>query len=392
MAVIMHVDMDSFFASVEQRDRPELRGKPVIVGGQRESRRGVVSTCSYEARKYGVHSAMPIAQAVRLCPHGIFIPGDHRKYEEVSRSIRKIIHEFSPVVESISIDEAFLDMTGCEHLYHSLEHMGQSIKRRIYDAVALTASVGIGPNKFIAKLASDFHKPDGLTIIAPEEVEDWLAPMAVDKIWGIGEKTAKVLASWQIRTIADLRRWPQEFLTQRLGKQGESLYLLARGIDNRAVEPETEAKSMGKETTFAEDVTDIGKLRQTLANLVAIVGIRLRQKDLWARTISIKLRYGDFTTISRSLSLPEPINSDDGIFQVAEALLRENLEDLPVRLIGIYVSQLTAFGQGSLFTDPRKETLTELMDELNTRYDRPVISKGRQLALPKAPHKGKEPT
>ncbi|NMB25316.1 MAG: DNA polymerase IV [Firmicutes bacterium] len=379
MAVIMHVDMDSFFASVEQRDHPELKGKPVIIGGPKNSRRGVVSTCSYEARKFGVHSAMPISQAAKLCPHGVFLPGDHGKYEQVSREIHQVFDQFSPIVESISIDEAFLDMTGCEHLHTDLVAMGNSVKKAIYESVALTASVGIGPNKFIAKLASDYRKPDGLTIIAPHEVEDWLAPMAVNRIWGIGEKTAELLATWQIRTIQDLRRCSEPSLVRHFGKQGRNLYLLARGIDHRPVEPETEAKSMGKETTFTEDVTNIATLRQVLANLVAMVGVRLRRHELWARTVTIKLRYSDFTTITRSMSLPEPINSDDDIFRTADHLLQENVATAPIRLIGIYVSQLTTVAQSSLFADPRQDKLTELMDQLNTRYDRPILRKGREL-------------
>jgi len=218
MAVIMHVDMDAFFASVEQRDRPELRGKPVIVGGPRDSQRGVVSTCSYEARKYGVHSAMPIVQAVRLCPHGVFLPGDHDKYAATSYKIRQVFYEFSPIVEVTSIDEAFLDITGCEHLYGTPTDLGKAIKRRIYETVSLSASVGIGPNKFIAKLASDYRKPDGLVVIQPSEVENWLAPMPVNKVWGIGQKTAKALATWQVHTISDLRRCSQQSLLRPRGQ------------------------------------------------------------------------------------------------------------------------------------------------------------------------------
>ncbi|NLY29951.1 MAG: DNA polymerase IV [Firmicutes bacterium] len=381
MATIMHVDMDSFFAAVEQRDNPELRGKPVIVGGTRDSKRGVVSTCSYEARKYGVHSAMPIAQAVKLCPHGIFIPGNHKKYAAVSKQIRAVFYEFSPAVEIVSIDEAFLDMTGCEHLYETLEDLGRAVKERIRETVSLTASVGIGPNKFIAKLASDHRKPDGLVVIPPEEVWDWLAPFPVKKVWGIGQKTAEVLASWQIHTIADLRRCSQESLIRQFGKQGLTLYQLARGIDHRAVEPESETKSLGRETTFAEDIAAISKLRQVLADLAAEVGYRLRQHELWARTITLKLRYDDFTTITRSTSLPEPVNNDDDIFNTAHRLLVDNIGRRPVRLLGVYVSQLTPFGQASLFSDPRREKLTRVMDELNTRHGRPVLYKGRRLPL-----------
>lgn len=384
MAVIMHVDMDSFFASIEQRDRPELRDKPVIVGGLRDSKRGVVSTCSYEARKYGVHSAMPIAQAVRLCPHGIFLPGDHGKYAAVSQEIREVFYQFSPVVEIISIDEAFLDMTGCEHFYDSLFDLGKAIKDRIYETVSLTASVGIAPNKFTAKLASEYRKPDGLVIIDPSEVEDWLAPMPVTKVWGIGEKTAEALATWQINTISDLKRCSEQFLIRQFGKQGQSLYLLARGIDPRPVLPESEVKSISRETTFSTDVTDINRLKQVLANLVADVGIRLRRQELWGRTITIKLRYSDFSTITRSTTLPDPINNDDDMFTIAYDLLQRNIQKRPMRLLGVSVSQLTSFSQASLFADPRREKLTQLMDELNTRYDRAVIYKGRQLR----PHPG----
>ena len=379
MAIIMHVDMDSFFAAVEQRDNPELRGKPVIVGGHRDSKRGVVSTCSYEARKYGVHSAMPIAQAVKLCPHGIFIPGNHKKYAAVSRQIRSVFYEFSPVVEIVSIDEAFLDMTGCEHLYESLEDLGRAIKRRIFETVSLTASVGIGPNKFVAKLASDYRKPDGLVVVRPQEVWDWLAQFPVKKVWGIGQKTAEVLASWQVYTIADLRRCSRETLVRQFGKQGYTLNQLARGIDHSPVEPEAETKSLGRETTFAEDIAAMSKLRQVLADLTAEVGYRLRRHGLWARTITLKLRYDDFTTITRSSSLPEPVNNDDDIFHTAYKLLVDNIGQRPVRLLGVYVSQLTGFGQPSLFSDPRRERLTRLMDELNTRHGRPVLYKGRQL-------------
>ncbi|NLK09029.1 MAG: DNA polymerase IV [Firmicutes bacterium] len=379
MAVIMHVDMDSFFASVEQRDHPELRGKPVIIGGRKDSRRGVVSTCSYEARKFGVHSAMPIGQAVRLCPDGIFLPGNHDKYEKISKEIRQVFAKFSPVVENLSIDEAFLDMTGCEHLHRSLPAMGNAVKQAIYDAVQLSASVGIAPNKFVAKLASDYRKPDGLTIIALEQIKDWLAPMPVTNIWGIGEKTAEILAAWQIHTIQELRHCSKTQLIQYFGKHGRNLYWLARGVDHRAVEPDTEAKSMGKETTFRENVTDTAVLRQVLAKLVALVGARLRKNGLWARTITIKLRYSDFTTITRSSSLPQPINSDDTIFETADRLLKKNRGTAPVRLIGVYVTQLTTVTQATLFSDPREDKLTKLMDQLNTRYDKPILRKGREL-------------
>lgn len=379
MKTIVHVDMDSFFASVEQRDNPELRGKPVIVGGHRDSRRGVVATCSYEARKYGVHSAMPIVRAVQLCPQGIFLPSSHAKYAEVSQQIRQVLREFSPLVENVSIDEAFLDMTGCEHSYASLTEMGRYLKKRIWEAVSLTASVGIGPNKLVAKLASDYNKPDGLVVVAPEEVEDWLAPMPVDKIWGIGQKTTQALAQMQIRTIADLRRCSREFLLRRFGKQGLQLYQLARGIDTRKVTPESPTKSVGKETTFEYDVANPRVLKAVLADLVAQVGFRLRRYNLWGKTVTLKLRFSDFTTLTRSQSVTEPLHDDDGIFNIAYPLLQRNLNNRPLRLLGVYVSHLTSSPQASLFADPRQEKLTNAIDAINRKYHKPVIRKGRQL-------------
>ena len=271
-------------------------------------------------------------------------------------------------------------MTGCEHLYETLEDLGRAVKERIRETVSLTASVGIGPNKFIAKLASDHRKPDGLVVIPPEEVWDWLAPFPVKKVWGIGQKTAEVLASWQIHTIGSEALLPRVSY-QAVWQQGLTLYQLARGIDHRPVEPESETKSLGRETTFATDIAAMPKLRQVLADLAAEVGYRLRRHELWARTITLKLRYDDFSTITRSTSLPEPVNNDDDIFNTAYKLLADNIGQRPVRLLGVYVSQLTPFGQASLFSDPRREKLTRLMDELNTRHGRPVLYKGRRLPI-----------
>ncbi len=249
MRTIAHVDMDAFFAAVEILDNPSLAGQPVIIGS-RSSPRGVVSTCSYEARSFGVHSAMPIRRAVELCPQGVFIPPRHERYQEVSQALFALLREFSPLMEPLSIDEAFLDMTGCEHFYSSLEHMGQTIKDAIRRRLKLSASVGIAGNKFLAKLGSGLQKPDGLVIIKPEQVDEFLAPLPVDVLWGVGAKTTKELARLGINTVEQLRQVPEEWLVRKFGKMGRQLFLLARGIDDRPVECEWEAKSLGSRKHF----------------------------------------------------------------------------------------------------------------------------------------------
>lgn len=372
----MHVDMDAFFAAIEQRDNPELRGKPVIVGGRRNSKRGVVSTCSYEARAFGVRSAMPIAQAVRLCPHGHFIPGRMEVYRAVSREIQEIFHQFSPVVEIVSVDEAFLDMTGCEHFYPSLEDMGMAIKNAIRAKTQLTASVGIAPNKLLAKIASDLRKPDGLVVIKPEEVDKYLLPLNIRKIWGVGEKTAKILNRYGINTVADMRRLSQKWLEKVLGKHGLHLYQLCRGIDHREVigTPET-AQSIGHEVTFETDLSNPEECRKQLAQLASDVGWRLRRKGLFGKTVTLKVRYSDFSTITRSKTLNRSFHDDRTIAQTAWQLFQESVPPGKFRLLGIYVSNLEEYQQLSLFGEP-VDKLTEALDQINLKYGKAMIRRG----------------
>ncbi len=380
MATIMHVDMDAFFAAVEVLDNPEYAGKPLIVGGYKDSRRGVVSTCSYEARQYGVHSAMPIAQAVALCPHGIFIPGRMGRYREVSEKIHAIFPEFSPIVEPLSIDEAFLDMTGCEHFYPDLESMALRLKGRIKEETGLTASVGVAPNKFLAKLASDRNKPDGLCIIRPEEVDDFLHNLPIGKLWGVGKKSAQELNKLGIYYVRDLLSYSLQDLEAKFGQSfGLHIYNLARGIDPRKVEPLREAKSIGHEITFEDDVTSLAILKSQLGRLVEDVGWRLRRHNLYARTVTLKVRYYNFRTITRSHTLEAAFCDDDTIFHTSFRLLEgEKLQ--PIRLLGVTVSNLTEAVQLSLFEEVESaHRLSEVMDKINARFQRGAITKGRTL-------------
>lgn len=381
MRTIMHVDMDAFFAAVEVLDHPEYAGKPVIVGGHKDSPRGVVSTASYEARKFGVHSAMPISKAAILCPEGIFLPGRMGRYQELSRQIQSIFPEFSPLIEPLSIDEAFLDMSGCEHFYPSLQEMGQRLKARIREQTGLTASVGIAPNKFLAKLASDWRKPDGLLVLEPENVQEFLMNLPVGRLWGVGKKSEAILHRLHLYQIKDILphslTWLQENLGSALGSQ---VYYLSRGIDERPVVPETEAQSIGHEITFSEDHENPSFLRQQLAQMTEKVGWRLREKKFYAKTVSIKVRFHDFRTITRSHTLNYSFNDDDTIFSEALHLL-EQIKLQPVRLLGVTVSNFQGGTQLSLFStdDQSSSQVTELMDTINRKYSPGAITKGRTL-------------
>jgi len=381
MRTIMHVDMDAFFAAVEILDHPEYAGKPVIVGGHKDSPRGVVSTASYEARKFGVHSAMPISKAAILCPEGIFLPGRMGRYQELSRQIQAIFPEFSPLIEPLSIDEAFLDMSGCEDFYPSLQEMGQRLKARIREQTGLTASVGIAPNKFLAKLASDWRKPDGLLVLEPENVQEFLMNLPVGRLWGVGKKSEAILHRLHLYQIKDILphslTWLQENLGSALGSQ---VYYLSRGIDERPVVPETEAQSIGHEITFSEDHENPSFLRQQLAQMTEKVGWRLREKKFYAKTVSIKVRFHDFRTITRSHTLNYSFNDDDTIFSEALHLL-EQIKLQPVRLLGVTVSNFQGGTQLSLFStdDQSSSQVTELMDTINRKYSPGAITKGRTL-------------
>ena len=303
---ILHVDMDAYFASVEQRDRPELRGQPVIVGGV--SGRGVVCAASYEARPFGVRSAMPMSTARRLCPQAVFLPVRMQHYVQISRRIREIFLSFTPLVEPLSLDEAFLDVRGCEGLFGPAPDIARSIKDRIKSEVGLTASVGVAPNKFLAKLASDFGKPDGLVVLPANQVTAFLAPMPVSRIWGVGAKAEKRLRALGIHTVAQLAASPEQVLIDHFGESGRQLWQLGHGHDVRDVVPDREAKSISTETTFAHDIGDRQVLRVWLLDLVDQLASRLRHAGLRGRTVEVKIRSADFRTRIRSQALSEATN------------------------------------------------------------------------------------
>ena len=373
---IMHVDMDAFFASVEQRDHEEYRGKPVIVGGL--SSRGVVATASYEARRFGVHSAMPMAAAKKRCPQGIFVPGSHAHYREVSAQIFAIFARFSPLVEALSIDEAFLDITGMGQLAASPREYAQRIKRAIREETGLVASVGIAPNKFLAKLASDLQKPDGLVIIAPDRVREILWPLPIRRLWGVGKKTAEKLQNMGCETIGQIAQAEPLSLRKTFGpKLAAQLTALAHGQDDRKVEPLRDAKSIGKEITFPEDLRSLEQAEHELLELAEKVGWRLRIAGVQARTVQLKVRLGDFTTYTRSRTLPEATCYDEVLYATAKALLRELKITSGFRLLGVTGTGFELFGQASLFMDPKKEKLYHAIDAIKKRYGEGVLTKAQ---------------
>jgi DNA polymerase-4 len=381
---ILHVDMDAFYASVEQRDRPELRGKPVIVGGSVESR-GVVCAASYEARKFGVHSAMPAVTARRLCPQGIFLPVRMRHYADIARQIREIMLSFTPLVEPLSLDEAYLDVHGCEHLFGPAHEIARKIKERIRSELDLIASVGVAPNKYLAKLASDSSKPDGLMVIDGERVTEFLSPLAVGRIWGIGKKGEQRLHALGIRTIGQLAAMPVQTLIQHFGESGQYMWDLAHGRDDRPVVADREAKSVSTETTFAHDIADRDILRGWLLELVEQLGQRIRQIGVRARTVEIKLRSSDFRTHTRSLTLPSPTDVTDSLWKAAVELFEKRIARslLPARLLGVGASGLVREGevQRELFEEPataKKRSLDKAMDALRAQFGSDIISRGKR--------------
>ncbi len=383
--MILHVDMDAYYASVEERDRPELAGKPVIVGGSAE-KRGVVSAANYVARRYGVHSAMPAITARRLCPHAVFLPGRIGYYAEISREIRAIFERFTPLVEPLSLDEAFLDVTGSENLFGPAVEIGRQIKRAIRQELRLVASVGVAPNKFLAKIASDLEKPDGFVVVEPDRVQEFLDPLPVTCLWGVGRQGSRVFEKLGIRTIVQLRQWPLESLKARLGSAGEHLWQLAHGIDDRPVVPEREARSISHETTFERDISDLEILRGWLMDLTEQVGCRLRRHGLQGRTVHLKVRLADFSLTTRSRTLPEPTDVTDELWQAADALLCRRLQPdcPPVRLLGIGVSGLadTGLSQELLF-DPeerrKQRRVDAVADQIKARFGTHALRRGSGL-------------
>lgn len=374
---IMHVDMDAFFASVEQRDDPALQGKPVIVGGK--SRRSVVATASYEARAFGVHSAMPLSQARRLCPHGCFVAPRFEAYREASDAIHQVMLHYADAYEPISLDEAFLDISGMGTQYPTLGAIGRAIKEEIRSAVHLTASVGIAPNKFLAKMASDMKKPDGLCIIPYGREREVLAPLPVRRLWGVGEVTEKKLLAAGFRTIADIQEAPLEKLSALLGNQGPLLKDLSFGIDDRPVVSSRQVKSIGDESTYEYDLTDRQKIDREIAIHSDIVAQRLRKHDLAARTISLKIRFASFKTIMRSLSLEEGTNLQETIDSTCQTLLSRIPLTEGIRLIGVTASNLGApLSIPSLFSDEedKRSRAAKAMDSIQQKYGRKALQKG----------------
>ncbi|HJO25796.1 MAG TPA: DNA polymerase IV [Planctomycetota bacterium] len=409
---ILHVDMDAFYASVEVRDNPSLAGLPVCVGGP-ASGRGVIAAASYEARAFGVHSAMPTARARRLCPNMVLLPPDFDRYTAASRRIMEIFRSFTPQVEPLSLDEAFLDVRGCERLHGSAVDIGHAIRARILKETALVASVGIAPSKFLAKLASDLDKPDGFRVIEEHEIRKILDPLPVEKIFGVGERTAKRLHQLGVETVGDLAQLERGEVVRRFGASGVWIHDLAHGIDPRRVNPHREEKSHGMERTFAEDISDPEELRTLLLSFCEEVGFGLRGRGLRGRTVTLKVRYSDFKTLTRTRTLELPTNLGPRLFAVAGELF-ERVPSGPLRLLGVQVSQLEDVRQplqGDLFesqlaptrsrdewiqTSERLEQATRSMDKLRRKYGRLAVQPASLLGRPplsgrSAPREALEP-
>jgi len=387
---ILHVDLDAFFAAVEQRDRPELRGKPVIVGGGGPTDRGVVSAASYEARAFGVHSAMPLRTAAALCPGGIFVPVDGAKYQVVSREVMAILRRFTPLVEPISIDEAFLDVTGSQALFGDGESIGRQIRVAIRDEVHLTASVGVATTKLVAKVASDLRKPDALVVVPPGQEAAFLAPLPITRLWGVGARTAEALREFGVTTIGDLAGLEQAVLERRFGKVGAALGARARGVDPEPVSDRAPAKSIGHEHTFDLDTSDRDVIERTLLAMAEGVAGRLRAAGVKAGTVTVKIRDSTFRTITRQRTLPEPTDLTEPIWQAALELARPEVRAIRVRLLGVTASNLGERVQLQLFSSEgeasvvggdggRGRRLVEAEDAIRRRFGERAVTRGRLL-------------
>ena len=383
--IILHADMDAFFAAVEQLDRPELRGKALLIGGT--GPRGVVSTASYEARPSGVGSAMPMALARRRCPHAIVLPPRFERYRAISRVVMRTLGAFSPLVEPLSVDEAFVDMTGCEELSGEPREMGESVRRAVFEATKLTVSVGISTTKYVAKVASDHGKPDGLTVVTPNEVTGFLYPLPIDRLWGVGPRTRERLEARGIATIGDVAATPLPTLERWLGSLGNHVHALAHGRDSRAVVPEREAKSIGSENTLDEDIVGEAAIRPWLLRAADTVARRVRDDGLAARGVRVKLRTADFRLHTRQTLLSVPSHATRTIVEAAEALLREFDLRAPIRLVGVAAFELEEEGGGEaeqldLFEAPQTvhdERLDRTLDAVRKRFGEQALTRARNL-------------
>ena len=392
---IMHVDMDAFFASIEQLDHPEYKGHPVIVGGL--SSRGVVATCSYEARKFGVHSAMPISRAKKLCPDGIYVYPRMDRYKEVSHQIFSIMKEFTPHIEPLSIDEAFLEVSGMSTMYSGPKALGRAIKDRVFEKTGLIISAGLAPNKFLAKLASDLDKPDGLVVIPYGREKEILAPLPIKRIWGVGPRTEKILKTGGFHLMRHIQALPDErSLIPIVGNQARRIWELANGIDDRPVETDRKIQSIGAEETYEEDLTDGSTIELEFRYFANRLSKRLRKRNLLGHTVSIKVRYDDFTTVSRQKRLDTPSDHEHVFFETALLLWNKLMQDKtskqlkgvtfmdppgPIRLLGLTVSGLDEDVpmQDSLFESPKNETenkLAGVLDSLESKFGETAVMSG----------------
>ena len=377
---IIHADMDAFYASVEVLDDPSLRGKPVIVGGRRDER-GVVSAASYEARQFGVHSAMPLRTASRKCPHGVFLPVRPERYRELSKKVMAIFADYTPLVEPISLDEAFLDVSASAAAFGDGPTIARLIKDRVRDEIGLVVSVGVSTNKLCAKVASDLRKPDALVVVPPGEEAAFLAPLPIRRLWGVGPQAQAALGDYGVTTIGQLAAIPPGTLHRRFGRHGDDLSARARGEDRSPVQTMHGPKSVGHEHTFDTDTADVGRLEATLLDLAESVASRLRRHDLAAGTIQLKLRYEGFETLTRQVPLPRQTRESAPLYAATLALLRKTLvAGRGVRLIGLTAINLAATQQLTLFDSPeRNDRLTRSIDVVRGKFGEDAITRARLL-------------
>lgn len=387
---IIHLDLDAFFASVEQRDNPAYRGKPLIVGGISggggNSNRGVVCAASYEARQYGVRAGMPIWEARQKCHKGIFIPSQMNKYLKVSKKFFQICSNYTPLIEPLSIDELFLDASGCESLFGSSETIGIKIKERVYQELGLKVSVGIAENKFLAKIATNLGKPDGFYIIPSKDIKKILHPLPVSSLWGIGKKTEELLKKSGIYQVEQLAKMPDSILENLLGKNGKKMKLLAQGIDESPVTPPSTAKSIGKETTFSTNITEKAVLVKELLKISQMVGYTARKKGYKGRTITLKIRFHNFITLNKSMTLENSTNIDDLIFKTVVKLLDKiKIKKGGVRLLGVKLSNLTSNDKVKQLNllgdkDDKLEQLTQSLDKIREKFGSKAVTRASLLS------------